>query len=350
MINKHNGNPTVSVVMSVYNGERYLASSIQSVLDQTFSDFEFIIVNDGSKDNTLAILNEYAEKDKRIIVYHEEENVKLVRAINKGCQEAKGKYIARMDADDLCEPQRFARQVRYLDNHPEVGVLGSWVEDIDADGKKQGIWKVPSESFLVAWFLQFDCVVAQPSVMMRRSVLEDLNYYRVDALQCEDYDLWCRASFITQVANQPESLLKRRVWSDSRCFIHSDEVEEYHLKFMREIIERNLSTQIDPSVIKMLRQTSHQQKCSKDRAVLQAGIKIIQRLSSIHRLRWDNPDNALVSLRNRDTGSRIYYLFTCLKKIKAIQPMTSAYISALLHNPKGTINSSIKGIITNFRK
>jgi glycosyltransferase involved in cell wall biosynthesis len=348
MINKHGGNPTVSVVMSVYNGERYLASSIQSVLDQAYTDFEFIIVNDGSQDNTQNILNEYAKKDKRIIIFHEKENVKLVRAINKGCREAKGKYIARMDADDLCKPQRFTKQVRYLNNHPEVGVLGSWVEDINAEGKRLGDWKVPSEPFLVAWFLQFDCVVAQPSVMMRRSVLEDLDYYRVEALQCEDYDLWCRASFITQVANLPESLLKRRVWSDSRCFVYSDDVEAYHLKFMRETIEKTLSTQVDLNVVKMLRQTSLQQECSKDQAVLQAGIKIIQRLTSIHGQRWSNPGKALVTVRNRDTGGRIYYLFKCLKKIKAVQPMMQAYISALLHNPKGTINSSIKGIITKF--
>jgi hypothetical protein len=336
--------------MSVYNGERYLASSIQSVLDQTYTDFEFIIINDGSQDSTPDILNEYAKKDERIIVFHEKENVKLVRAINKGCREAKGKYIARMDADDLCVPQRFAKQVQYLNNYPEVGVLGSWVENIDEDGKRRGDWKVPSEPFLVAWYLQFDCVVAQPSVMMRRTVLEDLDYYRVDALQCEDYDLWCRASFITQVANLPESLLKRRVWSDSRCFVHSDEVEEYHLKFMRETIEKNLSIQIDPSVVKILRQTSHQQECSKDLAVLQTGIKIIQRLSSIHNHHRSNPDNALVTIQNRDKGGRIYYLFTCLKKIKAIQPMIQAYIAALLYNPKGTIYSSIKGITANFQK
>ncbi len=129
------GEPLVSVVMSVYNGERFLREAIESILSQTFRDFEFIIVNDGSTDGTAGILNSYALSDSRVRVF-EQENMGQCASDNRGCSLARGKYIARMDSDDVSMRDRLERQIAFLENHEKVGLLGGAVEIIDDRGRR----------------------------------------------------------------------------------------------------------------------------------------------------------------------------------------------------------------------
>ena len=119
--------PLVSVVMSVYNGEKFLRESVESILSQTFKDFEFIIINDGSKDQTEKILNEYESLDTRIILVNQK-NEGLTKALARGCKLAKGKYIARQDVDDVSTPKRIEKQVDYLSNHQENVLIGTWYQ------------------------------------------------------------------------------------------------------------------------------------------------------------------------------------------------------------------------------
>ncbi len=126
-------NPKVSVIMSVYNGDKYLREAIESILNQTFTDFEFIIVNDGSTDNSLEIIESY--DDERIKTINNKKNIGLTKSLNKALKFAKGKYIARQDADDVSLPNRFEKQVEYLDSHPEVALVGTSVYLIDENGK-----------------------------------------------------------------------------------------------------------------------------------------------------------------------------------------------------------------------
>ncbi len=213
--------PRVTVLMSVYNGERYLRDAVDSVLNQTFQDFEFIIVNDGSTDGTSQILAEYAEQDPRIRVIHNQTNTGVTISLNKGLAVAGGKYIARMDADDISAPDRLIKQVSYMDTHPDIGALGSWVEFVDEKGVTLGDWRMPCSPGLIRWSLFFGNCMAHASVMMRYDLLEQVGFYSPEFSYAQDYDLWSRLSAVCRMANLPEILLKRRVVESSissQCF------------------------------------------------------------------------------------------------------------------------------------
>jgi hypothetical protein len=206
--------PLISVVMPAYNSERYLKEAIESILHQTFRDFEFIIIADCSTDGTDAILNGYRQKDGRIRIYHQEKKG-LIYALNKGCSLAGGKYIARMDADDVSLPNRLERQVNYLEAHPEIGILGTGIQYLDEAGKLGESLQNPADPVTIGFYLYFANCIVHPSVMMRREIVSYLGGYRTDALHAEDYDLWARACNVTKIANLPEVLLQLRLWRGS---------------------------------------------------------------------------------------------------------------------------------------
>jgi glycosyltransferase involved in cell wall biosynthesis len=203
--------PLISVILPVYNGEEHLSECIESVLSQTFKDFEFIIVDDASTDNTAQMLKEFAKKDKRINIVTHKVNQKQTVAANTACKYTKGKYIARMDADDIALPNRFMRQVTFLEENTKIGLLGSWVDIIDNNGTFLKIWYTHSTNQYLGWNLLFGASFAHSSVMMRRDCIEQVGFYQLH--QAEDYDLWSRLSRITNVANLPEVLQQKRVWS-----------------------------------------------------------------------------------------------------------------------------------------
>lgn len=203
--------PIVSVVMSVYNGLPYLEEAVQSILEQTFEDFELIIINDGSADGSKALLEHLAGSDDRIRLLHQE-NQGLIASLNRGVDIARGKYIARMDADDISYPERLERQVDFLNNQPDVGILGTQVETIDTNGTVQKQFSFPTDPAVVAWRLMFECCLTHPSIMMRRSLASGLNGYAEDALHAEDYELYTRALLCTNIVNLPDTLHQLRRW------------------------------------------------------------------------------------------------------------------------------------------
>jgi len=238
--------------MSVYNGENYLKEAIESILNQTFRDFEFIIINDGSTDSTGDILARYQQVDNRILVY-KQENRGLIASLNRGCQLAKGKYIARMDADDISLPERLAREVNYLETHPDIGVLGTWMEYIDENSVPQNKLCAPTTPNLIKWFLLFGCPVAHPSVMIRRDTIETLGLYRPEALHAEDYDLWSRASLITRITNMPEILLQYRTWEGNISSRQFQIKEQSAVRIMHSTITRLLGPEVPLEEISSLR-------------------------------------------------------------------------------------------------
>lgn len=180
--------PKISVVMSIYKEPvEWMRQSIDSILNQTYSDFEFIIINDKpDRDENAHLLNEYAQKDNRIKIITNEENIGLTKSLNKGLEIAQGEYIARMDADDVSMPDRFQKQVKFLDNHPDVGVCGGWIKLF---GDREGIQSYPRENLNMCLFL--DSPFAHPIVMIRYKVLLD-NAIRYDetCITSQDYNLW----------------------------------------------------------------------------------------------------------------------------------------------------------------
>ena len=169
-------NKKVSVVLPVYNGEKDVHECIQSILDQTFQNFEFIIINDGSIDNSGKIIGGF--KDSRI-VYLEQDNQGLAAALNNAIKVSTGEFIARQDQDDYSYPERFEKQVEFLESNSDYAVVGTWGEDIDTETKKN-IWKTqtrykkpPVESFALKYTLLFDSPFVHSSVMIRKSVFDN---------------------------------------------------------------------------------------------------------------------------------------------------------------------------------
>ncbi len=207
-------NPSVSVVMPVLNGEKYLSSSIKSVLEQTFRDFELIIINDGSTDKTEQIIKSF--NDPRIIYIKNDGNKGLAISFNIGINASNGKFIARMDADDICEKARFEKQLNFLESNPSVGIVGSSVIMIDEEGKKIKVLKREISHINIKWSSLFSTPMFHPSVMGKTEIFKN-NLYDEDFKNSEDYELWSRLLFSTNIifANIKEPLLRYRVFPNS---------------------------------------------------------------------------------------------------------------------------------------
>ena len=201
--------PRISVLMPVYNGEAYLRPAIESILMQTCTDFEFIVVDDGSTDSTPKILNDYA--DPRILRLRNERNEGLVPSLNRGLAAASGEYVARQDADDISAPTRFARQADFLDTHPTVGLVGSWHLLIDASGYGSAVVQTPTENCITQEQLFYKNCFCHGSTMIRRECFSRVGTYREEFNLAEDWDLWLRIGERYELANLPEPLYQYRL-------------------------------------------------------------------------------------------------------------------------------------------
>jgi glycosyltransferase involved in cell wall biosynthesis len=210
--------PTVSVVMAVYNGARYVRQAIDSILDQTFAGFELVIVDDGSTDETPHILHSY--QDTRLVLVKNEQNLGLARSLNRGIQVSQAKYIARQDADDISYPQRLETQVAVLDAHPEIGAVGTGAKWVDDNSRMLQVWPPPSDNAEIQQTLLRYCCLIHGSTMYRRCAVEELGGYDIAMRTGQDYDLWLRMSETWDLACLPDVLYVFRRHKDTaslRC-------------------------------------------------------------------------------------------------------------------------------------
>ncbi|WP_174589763.1 glycosyltransferase [Methanocella conradii] len=208
--------PTVTVLMSVYNGERYLREAVDSIIAQTYEDFEFLIVNDGSTDSSIEVLQSY--EDPRIRIINNDVNIGLTKSLNRGVQLARGRYIARMDADDVSSPDRLEKEVQFLDAHPDVGLVGSNVKVIDDDGRDVGVMTYPETSGHIKWYMLFFNPMVHPTLLIRREVFERVGGYNEGIRYAQDYELLCRLAPITRFWNLQDTLLRFRMHSGRVSF------------------------------------------------------------------------------------------------------------------------------------
>jgi len=246
-------NLSVSVLMSVYNGEKYLREAIESILNQTFKDFEFIIINDGSTDSSKEIILFF--KDPRIIYLENIKNIGLTKSLNKGMKIAKGELIARMDADDLSSSIRFSRQVSYLKHQPQVGVLGTQMEVINEAGKTINRYDVPCHHSMIVWTLLFGRSFAHPSIMIRRSVIEEVRGYDSAILYSGDFELWTRLVDRTQFANLPEALVRYRTHTESISRTQADAQRASVLLARWKMVSRILGREVPMEIVQWLHQS-----------------------------------------------------------------------------------------------
>jgi len=201
--------PKVTVLMSVYNGEKFLREAVDSILQQTFHDFEFLIIDDASTDSTANILQRY--EDPRIILIRNPENLGLTKSLNKGLKRAMGDFIARMDADDVSLVQRLEKQVLFMDAHPDIGVCGTWME-MTGDSTNSVLSSATKHEEIITGFL-FGNTIFHPTVIIRKETIFNLGeFYDEQYQQAQDMEYWVRLSNReVKFANISEVLLKYRL-------------------------------------------------------------------------------------------------------------------------------------------
>jgi hypothetical protein len=216
--------PVVSVVMCTYNGEKYLRPAIESILNQTFREFEFIVVDDGSTDSTPQILAEF--QDERLVVVRNDPNRGIAAATNRALSLARGEYIALQDHDDISLPHRLQTQVEYLRTHADIGLISSAVTLIDSNGAPYSQYVEPYDDFELKWEVLSRCPVSHTSVMVRRSVMQDVGGYSADPSlkYASDYDLLSRIILRQHVAILGESLVQWRRHPTATMIKHEEQL------------------------------------------------------------------------------------------------------------------------------
>lgn len=232
--------PEVTVLMAVHNGERFVRDTIESVLAQTFDDFEFLIMNDGSTDGTEEIIRAF--RDSRIRLVNNGANLGLSRSLNRGIGMSSAPLIARQDADDLSLPSRLSKQMDFMKANPSHAVVGSWYAEIDERGVVSAVRQLPVRNVDVAWALNFYCPFAHSAVMLRKSDLERVGGYDVRLRYSMDYELWVRLASVKAVANLDEALIQLRHHPTSMTATYGRQSKEGHairVQLMAEFLNWN---------------------------------------------------------------------------------------------------------------
>lgn len=246
--------PSVSVLIPVYNCAPFLDEALRSVRQQTFTDFECVVVNDGSKDDSLAILQKHAAEDGRMVIV-DQPNGGIVSALNNGLARCRGEFIVRMDGDDVCDPDRFERQVRFLQQHPEVGVVGGWAAVIDQEGNQvsthvhnpksmsdePAVIRLPeTDAEIRTGLRESEYTMLHPTITLRASVIKQLGGYDPTFRVAEDLDLLLRASEITQLANLQQVVLQYRRGAVSQTKNWGSEISNWNAKALRAAQSRGV--------------------------------------------------------------------------------------------------------------
>ena len=243
----------LSVLMPVFNSEQFVAEAINSILNQTFTDFEFLILDDASTDKSFKIIKDFEKKDSRIKVFKNEKNLGVVESRNKLINLSKGKYIAWLDSDDIAIENRFEKQIKFLEEHSEIGMVGTDALIIDENSKKIGIWTFETDPQKLKIELFFHSPFLSSSVMIRKNCLPQ-NFYDSRFPVSEDFDLYSKISEHSETANIPEFLVKYRINSKGLTKNNMTRMEHLSVQIIKEHAER-LGIKLEEDTVKDLRKT-----------------------------------------------------------------------------------------------
>lgn len=257
--------PTVTVLMPVYNGERYVEEAIASVLDQDFHNFELIILDDASTDSSSQILQRWMARDSRIVVVHATENVGIACTLNRGLALARGKYVALLDHDDVCVRGRFGAQIAVLENESDVVLVSTGYDIIDSCGRWIGRMMPPPAPEVIAYLLNFTNVTS--GVMFRREFVLNLGGYRAEFELAQDYDLSARLSQRGRIASLPIMGMKLRVHDERASVLWSERQRLHALKISHRMMTDFLARAIKPE--------EHDSVCSIIRNIGRPGVASI---------------------------------------------------------------------------
>lgn len=267
--------PKISVVMSVLNGEKYLQESINSILDQTYQDFEFIIVNDGSTDRTAEILNNYAAKDTRFRILNNPRNMGVGYSRNIGNAAARGEYIAIMDADDRSHRERFAKQVRFLGENPDIAVLGTSYIKKRSDNYSRLMKRVNLPG-LVRWNLIFYCALNNPSVMMRRTLISEEGFLYAEGIEGEDFDFFARVSREHKITNLEEPLHSYRWHDGNLTVVKASDFVKYNNLTIREQIRYYSGVEIPENLLDGIKYPQNIKNLPEARSIVRIALLLLK--------------------------------------------------------------------------
>jgi glycosyltransferase involved in cell wall biosynthesis len=283
--------PLVTVLMPVYDGERFVDEAIASVLSQDFSDFEFVIVDDGSRDRTPSILRRWAARDSRIVIVRSARNEGVPAALNRGLAVARGRYVARQDADDLCERGRYRRQIELLDRERDVQLVAAGYDLINAEGKwiATEMRREPPE--VVKYLLTFsNAVGGHGQVMFRRDVVLALGGYHEEFALSEDYDLWTRLARVGRIVMLPIVGMKHRLHEQRASVVRREEQSAHSLRIARrmmtELLGREIPIEEERAVACVWRQELQAGQSSRAHRVLGETYERFRRSGANRMHRW----------------------------------------------------------------
>ena len=340
----------LSVLMSVYNGEAYLRQAIDSILNQTYQDFEFIIVNDGSTDSSRDIILSY--KDPRIRMIDNQHNMGLTKSLNRGLEKAKGKFIARMDADDISLVDRFATQMEIMQNY-NVDICGTAMQIIDGNSNIIGRMgpKNIVDSDLPASILDNSTCLLHPTIMMRRSALEEVGGYNPDIRYAQDFDLWARMFLAREKGIViPATLVQYRQHSCQISQALRESQARYDDIIIKQYISSLLGEKMGGQANSLLKFFLIRKPDLAKKQILNLKLSDILSFRKVFRRRFLHINNSLTGLDKRIANSALYLIKDShYSSPKLRSEMTFVYLFANLsvHYYEGSL---IKGIFLAFCK
>jgi glycosyltransferase involved in cell wall biosynthesis len=235
--------PKLTVLMAVWNDARFLNAAIESILNQSFQDFEFIIIDDGSDDSTWNIIQKYST-NCRIVPHQNDKNLGLTKSLNIGLSMAKGEYLARLDSDEIALPGRLQSQVHFLDNNPDIGLLGGGYQIIDSENRiSRVILRPTNDEELKAELLFKNHSIAHGTVIVRTALLREVNGYDDNYKYAQDYDLWVRLAEKTRFSSLPVPLMQWRDTKNNISYRHRDEqltcALNISIRYLKRIIDEH---------------------------------------------------------------------------------------------------------------
>jgi glycosyltransferase involved in cell wall biosynthesis len=298
-------NPKISVLMTVFNGERFIKEAIDSILNQALTNFEFIIVDNASTDGTKKIISSY--NDPRIVLIENEENLGQTKALNIGIKRSKGEFIARMDADDISMPQRLESQYKYLSKNESIAIVGSWHEEIDIAGRHIRYFRMPLDPIEIKYYLispgelGYYCV-SHSTVLMRRNILFKVGLYN-DNYCTQDYELWVRIARRYNLANLNQYLLKHRITTTQQTKQFKDEIESDCEKIIKSNIRYYLPSIGEEELMSLVRMLQYKPQKSKE-----DGLKVLEIFTHFFEKYMDGDENSLLAKKARNKMLLFYLL------------------------------------------
>lgn len=336
---KGNALPKVTVLMPVYNGATYLREAIDSILAQTYMDFELLIVNDGSTDTSNEIIAAYS--DPRIKCIENIKNLGLVASLNKGLKSAQGEYIARMDQDDISLPERLKKQFDFMIANPNIGVLGTGFKHINNKGVIRDLpSNILTDHDFIKWSLHFYSPLVHPTVMMNKKIIRGIGGYSPLCVHAEDYDLWIRASKVTRISNLEEKLLLLRKHDGNYTKTYLEEHKQVAINICHSMATDCMKENIDPKFIAILLGY----KCPSANEALETST-IVYKLYCKH-YKSNSCSKRGAQLIRKDAGSRLFGLVQPFIRDSSIWRIVMISISL---NPSPFMNYTKAYIANHFK-